>query len=88
MSKQETQTKETLEKNRQMELIDEAEANPQPDQAQLRAIRENQKRRQQQIEEKNQIAAAKKAEEEEQAAKLLKQSYEARERSLRGILTD
>ena len=64
MSRQETQKKEAIEESRQMQLIDDAEANPQPDQAQLKAIRENQRRRQQQIEEKNQLAAAKKAQEE------------------------
>ena len=33
MSRQETQKKEAIEESRQMQLIDEAEANPQPDQA-------------------------------------------------------
>ena len=46
-----------------MKLIDEAEANPLPDQAQLRAIRENQKRRQHQLEEKAQQEAARQIEE-------------------------
>ena len=41
-----------------MQLIDEAEANPMPDQAQLKAIRENQKRRQKQIEEKEKSTQA------------------------------
>ena len=33
MNRQESQKKEAIEESRQMQLIDEAEANPQPDQA-------------------------------------------------------
>ena len=55
LTKQENQKKQAIEESRQMQLIDEAEANPLPDKAQLKAIKENQRRRMQQIEEKNMI---------------------------------
>ena len=47
-----------------MQLIDEAEANPLPDKAQLEAIKANQRRRMQQIEEKNMIQARERQERE------------------------
>ena len=62
MSKTETKKKEAIESSRQLQLIDEAEADPKPDQAQLRLIRENQRNRQRKIEEKK-LLALKEAEE-------------------------
>ena len=41
LSKQENQKKQAIEESRQMQLIDEAEANPQPDEAQRRALMAN-----------------------------------------------
>ena len=59
INRNETNKKEAIEESRQMQLIDEAEASPQPDQAQLKAIRDNQRKRQKQMEEKNQLAILK-----------------------------
>ena len=64
LTKQENQKKQAIEESRQMQLIDEAEANPLPDKAQLKAIKENQRRRMQQIEEKNMIQARERQERE------------------------
>ena len=64
-----------------MQLIDEAEANPQLDEAHRRALLNNQKRRKQQIEAKNQ-AQAKKQEEIEKM--LLEQREE--ESSIEGVM--